>query len=229
MSSKPTKGNAPVAVTTEASGTQNHTSHERTENMHSIAQPHFTPAVATSATLTFQNHPLYLLEVDGEQWVRGLQIATALGFKNPAQDFKNLYTRNESEFTEHMTRVVDLPTAGGVQQVRVFTLRGAHLLGMLARTPVATAFRRWILDVLDGMVAPQETGRMTFPQRLGFLKFRTQLIKELGRCTNLGEALELFHNLRDVTRLLGMHLVSNLEQLAPGVRQQLLALEGGAA
>jgi prophage antirepressor-like protein len=186
-------------------------------------------AYASNVQLSFQNHPLDLIEIDGENWVRGQQIADALGYKNPRQAIDDLYTRNESEFTEHMTRVVDLPTAGGVQQVRVFTLRGAHLLGMLARTPVAASFRRWILDVLDGIVAPQETGRMTFPQRLGYLKFRTQLLKELGRCTSLGEANELFVNLRDVTRLLGMHLASTLEQLAPGVRQQLLALEGGAA
>lgn len=181
-----------------------------------------------SVTLTFQHQPLDLIEIDGEHWVRLPQIGAALGYGSPYK-VQQVYDRNETEFTEHMTRVVELPTAGGVQQVRVFTLRGAHLLGMLARTPVAAAFRRWILDVLDGIVAPQETGRMTYPQRLGFLKFRTQLLKELGRCTSLGEANELFVNLQDVTRLLGMHLASGLEQLAPGVRQQLLALEGGAA
>lgn len=181
-----------------------------------------------SVTLTFKNHPIDLLEIDGEQWARVQQLAVALGYSRP-DVLQQLYARNEAEFTEHMTRVVDLPTPGGVQQVRVFTLRGAHLLGMLARTPVAVGFRRWILDVLDGIVAPQETGRMTFPQRLGYLKFRTQLLKELGRCTSLGEANELFVNLRDVTRLLGMHLTSSLEQLAPGVRQQMLELEGGAA
>ena len=48
-----------------------------------------------------------------------------------------------------MTQVMSLPTAGGVQQVRVFSLRGAHLLGMLANTDKAKAFRRWVLDVLD--------------------------------------------------------------------------------
>lgn len=181
-----------------------------------------------SVTLTFQNQPLDLLEFDNDQWIRGPQIAGALGY-NRADRIADLYARNEAEFTEHMTRVIELPTAGGLQQVRVFTLRGAHLLGMLARTEVAAAFRRWILDVLDGFVAPQQSGRMTFPQRLGFLKFRTQLVKELGRCTSSGEANELYMNLRDVTRLLGMHLVSSLEQLAPGVRQTTLVLEGGAA
>lgn len=181
-----------------------------------------------SVTLTFQNTAIDLLEFDNDQWARLPQIGAALGYANPYK-VQQLFDRNEAEFTEHMTRVIELPTAGGVQQVRVFTLRGAHLLGMLARTEVAAAFRRWILDVLDGFVAPQQSGRMTFPQRLGFLKFRTQLVKELGRCASAGEANELFMNLRDVTRLLGMHLMSTLEQLAPGVRQTALVLEGGAA
>ncbi|WP_354666697.1 P22AR C-terminal domain-containing protein, partial [Escherichia coli] len=32
---------------------------------------------------------------------------------------------------------------------RVFSLRGAHLIAMFARTPVAKEFRRWVLDILD--------------------------------------------------------------------------------
>lgn len=34
-------------------------------------------------------------------------------------------------------------------KVRIFSLRGAHLLGMFARSPVARDFRRWILDQLE--------------------------------------------------------------------------------
>ena len=85
----------------------------------------------------------------GIRWLRGLQIASALGYKNPSVDIKNLHARNADEFTADMTQVMPLPTAGGVQQVRVFSLRGAHLLGMLANTDKAKAFRRWVLDVLD--------------------------------------------------------------------------------
>ena len=48
-----------------------------------------------------------------------------------------------------MTQLVEIQTAGGLQQVRVFSLRGAHLLGMLARTEKAKEFRRWVLDVIE--------------------------------------------------------------------------------
>jgi hypothetical protein len=185
----------------------------------------------TSAALVFNDTTFQVVDQGGDAWLRGAQVALALGYKNAENAIKDLYNRNASEFTEHMTAVVDLPTAGGVQKVRIFSLRGAHLLGMFARTPRAAEFRRWVLDILEGAVAPQQTGRMTFPQRLGYLKFRTQLVKDLGRCTNLGEAVELFHNLSDVSHLLGMRLGSSMEQLAPGVRQMLIedGLKGGAA
>lgn len=32
---------------------------------------------------------------------------------------------------------------------RIFSLRGCHLLAMFARTPVAKAFRKWVLDVIE--------------------------------------------------------------------------------
>ena len=46
-----------------------------------------------------------------------------------------------------MTALVELDTAGGRQQVRIFSLRGAHLLVMLSRTARAAGRRppdcRW--------------------------------------------------------------------------------------
>ncbi|MGL5410310.1 MAG: P22AR C-terminal domain-containing protein, partial [Shewanella sp.] len=33
--------------------------------------------------------------------------------------------------------------------VRIFSLRGAHLIAMFSRTALAKEFRRWVLDVLD--------------------------------------------------------------------------------
>lgn len=102
-----------------------------------------------ASALTFQSTSFDVVVRDGQPWIRGLQVATALGYKNPAQDFKNLYERNKEEFTDRMTAVVKLDSAGGAQDTRLFSLRGAHLLAMFARTAKAAEFRRWVLDVLD--------------------------------------------------------------------------------
>lgn len=58
-----------------------------------------------------------------------------------------------------MTALIDLPTKGGIQQVRIFSLRGAHLLAMFARTKVAKEFRHWVLDVLEGEAEAPTTAK----------------------------------------------------------------------
>ncbi|WP_429499395.1 hypothetical protein ACQUFY_20885 [Robbsia andropogonis] len=44
-------------------------------------------------------------------------------------------------------------------EVRLFSLRGAHLLGMFARTANGAKFRRWVLDQLDDMEAQGRESR----------------------------------------------------------------------
>ncbi|MDG6411062.1 Bro-N domain-containing protein, partial [Glaesserella parasuis] len=67
-----------------------------------------------------------------------------------------IYDRNADEFTAEMTALIELQTAGGKQQVRVFSLRGAHLIAMFARTKVAKEFRKWVLDILDREILQNE-------------------------------------------------------------------------
>lgn len=105
--------------------------------------------------LTFQETTFDLVEHDSAQlWLRSRQIAGALGYAQP-DSITDLYNSNATEFTDSMTALVRLPTAGGAQEVRIFSLRGAHLLGMFARTERAAEFRRWVLDVLERQAAPQ--------------------------------------------------------------------------
>lgn len=101
----------------------------------------------------FQDQALELIERDNRPWLRGNQIGLALGYQHAILSIGKLYRDNRDEFTADMTAVLKLPTAGGAQNVRVFSPRGAHLLAMFARTPRAKAFRRWVLDVLDKEVA----------------------------------------------------------------------------
>lgn len=100
--------------------------------------------------LTFGDCRIEMISRDGELWARLPQIGAALGYANPYK-VQQLYERNADEFTDTMTAVINLPSAGGTQKTRVFSLRGAHLLGMFARTKVAKEFRRWVLDILDAL------------------------------------------------------------------------------
>jgi prophage antirepressor-like protein len=103
-----------------------------------------------NASLTFQSTVFETITRNDEPWIRGSQIASALGYAQPER-ITELYTRHADEFTDSMTAVIKLMTTGGPQETRIFSLRGCHLLAMFARTSVAKAFRRWVLDVLDTM------------------------------------------------------------------------------
>lgn len=103
--------------------------------------------------LTFRDTSFNVIDRNGQHWLRSPQIADALGYRQ-SNRINDVYQRNAAEFTDGMTALIDLPTAGGIQQTRIFSLRGAHLLGMFARTPVAAEFRKWVLDILDALLAP---------------------------------------------------------------------------
>ena len=100
-------------------------------------------------TLTFQNTTLSVINQRNQTFLTAKDLGSALGYKNPTGDISNIYDRNADEFTAEMTALIKMPTAGGIQKVRIFSLRGAHLIAMFARTKVAKDFRKWVLDILD--------------------------------------------------------------------------------
>ena len=106
--------------------------------------------------LMFQDQPIRLVEKDGKKWASAADIARALGYAN-ADKVTRIYDRHKSEFSESMTILTmmqDLDPQSGcpgqARTARVFSLRGAHLIAMFARTVKAQEFRRWVLDILDG-------------------------------------------------------------------------------
>lgn len=127
-----------------------------------------------STPLTFQTVEFKVVDHKGQTWLTMRDITAALysgteggdtsvtpgaegggqsdaPFANAEKSLKRLYQRHAHEFTADMTALVKVQTAKGLQKARIFSLRGAYLLGMFARTAKAEAFRRWVLDVLEGV------------------------------------------------------------------------------
>ena len=100
-------------------------------------------------TLTFQNTTLSVINQHNQTYFTANDLGLALGYVDAIRSVKQIYDRNADEFTAEMTALIEMPTAGGIQKVRIFSLRGAHLIAMFARTKIAKAFRKWVLDVLD--------------------------------------------------------------------------------
>jgi len=174
-----------------------------------------------TSVLVFEDVEFDVVDIHNIPWLRGGQIASALGYKNPASDLGKIFDRNADEFTDEMTSLVELDTAGGRQQVRIFSPRGCYLLGMLSRTERAKEFRKWVLDVLEGRQLPRESRPMTIPQQIGMHRLRVSLLKELKSEGAPGMRRALHGQVAHVSRLLSLP-VPALDQIGQDEPQQAL-------
>jgi prophage antirepressor-like protein len=127
--------------------------------------------------LTFGAHEVKTITREGQLWMSGTEVGRLLEYASPEKAIKQLYNARADEFTTTMTRVIKVMTAGGKQAVRFFSLRGAHLLGMFARTPKAKDFRVWILNIL-GMFARTPKAKDFRVWILNILDRETAALKE---------------------------------------------------
>lgn len=87
--------------------------------------------------MVFDGTEIQIITKDGEHWVTAPDLAKALGYSR-ADIVGTIYRRNADEFTDTMTETIKLTVSGNLQKtVRIFSLRGAHLVAMFARTPKA--------------------------------------------------------------------------------------------
>ncbi|TEW87178.1 Bro-N domain-containing protein [Psychrobacter sp. 230] len=105
--------------------------------------------------LTFNGTTLTTINQDDQVWLTSSDLAIALGYKH-IKSLNRIYNSNADEFTEAMTKVIEstesvvsAKTKGLTAKIRIFSLRGCHLLAMFARTDIAKAFRVWVLDILE--------------------------------------------------------------------------------
>ena len=163
-------------------------------------------------TIRFQDTELSIIDRDGTPWLTGSQIATALD-ATYRQAVTNIYQRHRDEFTPAMTAVI----RHGRSRVRIFSLRGAHLIAMFARTPRAKAFRQWVLDVLE-----RHAAHSVLPAPHPFFNHRRYLVvMEAGRVTRMREL--------DDECLVPKRRVETVRRNLAILREQLATLIGEAS
>lgn len=124
----------------------------------------------TSLALSFNEVNFTPVQQDGQIWLTAGELARALGYAK-ANAVTQVYERNQDEFNSSMTNVIDLNSEGFVgslnlrlpkkehnlvKTVRIFSLRGCHLIAMFSKTAIAKQFRKWVLDILDREVLNQQ-------------------------------------------------------------------------
>ncbi len=99
--------------------------------------------------LTFNTSTFTPVVHNGHIYFSATDLAMMLEYKS-SKSVTNLYNANSDEFTNDMTQVIESVTSGNyTKSTRIFSLRGAHLIAMFARTPVAKSCRKWILDLIE--------------------------------------------------------------------------------
>lgn len=99
--------------------------------------------------LVFNNTTLSIINLNNQIWLSSSELAKILQYKK-TDSITQIYNRNSDEFTSQMTETLKMRVSGNYQKtVRIFSLRGAHLIAMFANTEIAREFRKWVLDILD--------------------------------------------------------------------------------
>lgn len=105
---------------------------------------------------------------DASIWFTAETLSNLLGYTDEKQVNK-IFKRHEDEFTDSMTTKVTVSdksmSYGSLSKdIRLFSPRGAHLIGMVSRTKVAKELRRWLLDLVEKesgvQIAPLETNSL---------------------------------------------------------------------
>lgn len=144
------------------------------------------------ATIQFENQSLTIVDHDNNPWLSAVDLARALGYANP-RAVTGIYTRHAIEFSTGMSEVLKVSTSGNLRkETRIFSPRGCHLVAMFSHTDRAAAFRRWVLDVLEGLAKPAPSVQAD-PPPVEILPPLNGMITDAGKGLLAGHLLALLN------------------------------------
>lgn len=95
------------------------------------------------------------VEIDGEPWLVGKDVALALGYKNPQEAIR-------THVDDEDKGVSEILTPGGKQKIPVINESGLYALVLSSKLPGAKKFRRWVTaEVLPSI---RKTGGYNIPK-----------------------------------------------------------------
>lgn len=124
----------------------------------------------SSLALSFNEVNFIPVQQDGQIWLTATELAKALGYAK-SDAVTQVYDRNQDEFNPSMTNTITVKSNDSVETlnlsvskknrnltktIRIFSLRGCHLIAMFSKTDIAKEFRKWVLDVLEKEVTQQQ-------------------------------------------------------------------------
>lgn len=102
-------------------------------------------------TLYYDDVEIREVQIDNQNWISLIDVARALGYKNPSRDAKQLVERNEHRFKNKLKKA-SLKTKGGIQDTLVLNLKGVLMFCMISQTDKAIPFQEWAVDELSKVI-----------------------------------------------------------------------------
>lgn len=155
---------------------------------------------------TFDGASIRVLEINGDPWFVGKDVAEALGYTNPSKAI--------GDHCKGVTKRYPLQTAGGVQEVRVLSEPDVLRLIVNSNLPAAEKFERWVFE--DVLPAIRKTGSYTTKKQPDPLKLTTEAARALPALIRAGRLLGLDKNAAAIAAnqaIYGMTNVNLMQQL----------------
>lgn len=106
----------------------------------------------SSLALSFNEVNFTSVQQNSQIQLTATELAKALGYAK-SDAVTQVYERNRDEFNLSMTLTLNLSVSKKsknlTKTIRIFSLRGCHLIAMFSKTDIAKQFRKWVLDILD--------------------------------------------------------------------------------
>ncbi len=85
----------------------------------------------------YADHPVRVVEIDGEPWLVGKDVAEVLGYKEPQKAVREHVDPEDKGVSK-------MDTPGGMQEVAVINESGLYALTFASKLPTARQFKHWV-------------------------------------------------------------------------------------
>lgn len=121
------------------------------------------------------------VQLDGEAWLVGKDVAEVLGYKNPRDALMRHVDEEDKGVVKH-------DTLGGEQDLTVINESGLYSLVLSSKLPGAKRFRRWVTSEVLPTLRRQGTYTMQTPKTaMELLRLQSQAMFELDERVNILE------------------------------------------
>lgn len=158
------------------------------------------------APFNFDGQSVRVLEINGEPWFVGKDVAEALGYKDTTNAIK--------QHCKGVAKHHPLQTAGGRQEVRILSEPDVLRLIVNSTLPAAEQFERWVFE--DVLPTIRKTGTYTAKKQPDPLKLTTEAARALPALIRAGRLLGLDKNAAAIAAnqaIYGMTNVNLMQQL----------------